>query len=128
MMLFDELTSGVHFIEAAALKDTFGMILSILIMIEFNHSIALGIRRRSGVIQVRVIVVIAIIVIVRKLILLDYATASQATLLALGGLALSLGGLYWVLGDADRRRRIANPADPPDQPSARITDPPLRNG
>ncbi len=127
MMLFDELSSGVHFIEATALKDTFGMILSILIMIEFNHSIALGIRRRSGFIQVRVIVVIAIIVIARKLILLDYAVVSQATLLGLGGLALALGGLYWLLGDADRRRRIANPANSPDQ-TARITDPPQRNG
>jgi uncharacterized membrane protein (DUF373 family) len=127
MMLFDELYSGVHFIEATALKDTFGMILSILIMIEFNHSIALGIRRRSGVIQVRVIVVIAIIVIARKLILLDYAAVSQATLLGLGGLALSLGGLYWLLGDADRRRRIVDPADAPDQ-SARVTDPPRPDG
>ena len=113
--------------ESAALKDTFGMILGMLIMIEFNHSIALGIRRHSGFIQVRVIVVIAIIVIARKFILLDYAAVSQATMLGLGGLALSLGGLYWLLGDADRRRPIATPVDSPDQ-TARVTDPPQRNG
>src|SRR5690348_7734723 len=51
--LFDELTAGVHLNEAAALKDTFGLILSVLILVEFNHSIALGIRRRTGILQVR---------------------------------------------------------------------------
>jgi len=102
--LFDEFASGIHFIEAAALKDTFGLVLSILILVEFNHSIALGIRRRSGVLQVRVIILITIIVIARKLILTDYATAHIETLLGLGGLSLSLGLLYWLLSHAAAQR------------------------
>jgi uncharacterized membrane protein (DUF373 family) len=64
-------------------------------------------RRRSGVLQVRVIVVIAIIVIARKLILLDYAAANLQTLLGLGGLALTLGMLLWLLSDVERRRAAA---------------------
>jgi len=109
--LFHEFTSGTHLIEATALKDTFGLILSVLILIEFNHSIALAMRQRSGVLQVRVIVVITIIVIARKLILLDYAATSLQTLLGLGGLALALGALYWLLGDIERRRRAAGLPD-----------------
>ena len=102
--LFDEFASGIHLIEATALKDTFGLVLSILILVEFNHSIALGIRRRSGVLQVRVIILITIIVIARKLILTDYATARIETLLGLGGLALVLGLLYLLLSTAAARR------------------------
>lgn len=109
--LFDEITAGVHMNEAAALKETFGLILSILILVEFNHSIALGIRRRSGVLQVRVIILITIIVIARKLILLDYATTRIETLLGLGGLALSLGLLYWLLSNAAARRTAGETAD-----------------
>lgn len=105
--LFNELISGTHVVESTALKDTFGLILTVLILIEFNHSIALAMRRRSGVLQVRVIVVIAIIVIARKLILLDYAAASLQTLLGLGGLALTLGMLLWLLSDVERRRAAA---------------------
>jgi uncharacterized membrane protein (DUF373 family) len=86
------------------LKDTFGLILSILILIEFNRSIRSRLQRRSGVLQVRVIVLITIIVIARKLILLDdYAKTDLETLLGLGGLALSLGLLYWLLNHAARR-------------------------
>ena len=103
--------AGLHFVEQGALKDTFGLILSLLILIEFNHSIVLAMRRRSGILEVRVVVLIAIIVIARKLILLDYANTTLEMLLGLGGLALSLGALYWLLTDIERRRR------PPSAPA-----------
>jgi uncharacterized membrane protein (DUF373 family) len=109
--LFEEFTYGVHLVEAAALKDTFGLILSILILVEFNHSIALAIHRRSGVLQVRVIVLITIIVIARKLILIDYATTRIETWLALGALSLALGLLYWLLSNVAIRRAASGTAD-----------------
>jgi len=93
--------------EVGALQDTFGHILTVIILVEFNHSIVLAIRQRSGAIQVRIIVLITIIVLARKLVLLDYAAASMETLLGLGGLALSLGGLYWLISNGDQRKRGA---------------------
>jgi uncharacterized membrane protein (DUF373 family) len=80
--------------------------LSVIILVEFNHSIVLAIRQRSGAIQVRIVVLITIIVLARKLVLLDYASASM-TLLGLGGLALSLGGLYWLISNGEQRRRVS---------------------
>ena len=103
--IFEDLISGIGFIETAALKDTFGLILTVIILVEFNHSIVLAIRQRSGAIQVRIVVLITIIVLARKLVLLDYAAASVETLLGLGGLALALGGLYWLISDGEQRRR-----------------------
>ncbi|HEY1259248.1 MAG TPA: phosphate-starvation-inducible PsiE family protein [Stellaceae bacterium] len=112
IMLFQDFRAGISTHESAAMKETFGLMLTVLILVEFNHSIVLAMRRHSGVLQVRVVVLIAIIVIARKLILLDYATTSLQTLLGLGGLALSLGALYWLLNDVDRRRsRRADEAD-----------------
>ena len=104
--LFNDLISGMGFVETGALKDTFGLILTVIILLEFNHSIVLAIRQRSGAIQVRIVVLITIIVLARKLVLLDYATASVETLLGLGGLALSLGGLYWLISDGEQRKRV----------------------
>ena len=104
--LFNDLISGMGFVETGALKDTFGLILTVIILVEFNHSIVLAIRQRSGAIQVRIVVLITIIVLARKLVLLDYATASVETLLGLGGLALSLGGLFWLISDGEQRRRV----------------------
>jgi uncharacterized membrane protein (DUF373 family) len=103
--LFNDLISDMGFVETGALKDAFGLILTVIILVEFNHSIVLAIRQRSGAVQVRIVVLITIIVLARKLVLLDYATASVETLLGLGGLALSLGGLYWLICDGEQRSR-----------------------
>lgn len=103
--LVDDFRTGIVYMETGAMKDTFGLILTVIILLEFNHSIVLAIRQRSGAVQVRIIVLITIIVLARKLVLLDYAAASVETLLGLGGLALSLGGLYWLIGERDQPRR-----------------------
>ena len=103
--LVDDFRTGIVYMETGAMKDTFGLILTVIILLEFNHSIVLAIRQRSGAVQVRIIVLITIIVLARKLVLLDYAATSVETLLGLGVLALSLGGLYWLIGDRDQPRR-----------------------
>jgi uncharacterized membrane protein (DUF373 family) len=46
--IFEDLVSGIGFIETAALKDTFGLILTVIILVEFNHSIVLAIRQRPS--------------------------------------------------------------------------------
>jgi uncharacterized membrane protein (DUF373 family) len=109
--LFTQLTDYTHFADITVLKDIFGLILTILIMVEFNHSIVLSIRQRIGVLQVRVIVMITIVVIARKLILLDYSSVTWPTLLGFGGLALVLGALYWLLSEVESRRRAAGLPD-----------------
>jgi uncharacterized membrane protein (DUF373 family) len=114
--LYGEFAAGV-LLEVTALKDTFGLILSILILVEFNHSIALAMHRRAGALQVRVIVLISIIVIARKLILLDYTKVALETLFGLGGLALALGLLYWLLSHAAAAPFARGTADRESEPN-----------
>jgi uncharacterized membrane protein (DUF373 family) len=95
---------GVTFMDKAALQDTFGSVLTVLILLEFNHSIFVALTQRTGAIQVRIVVLIAILVVVRKMMLLDFSSATVQLLLAFGGLLLCLGGVYWLLADGDRRR------------------------
>lgn len=74
------------FLETQVLQDAFGSFLTVLILLEFNHSIAVSLRTRSGAIQACVVVPIAIMVIARKLILLDFKSAQVEMLAGLGGL------------------------------------------
>jgi uncharacterized membrane protein (DUF373 family) len=103
--LVEDFSAGLASGETEAFKDTFGIILTVLILLEFNHSIISALRQRTGAMQVSIIVLITITVIARKLILLDYSSASLETLLGLGGLALVLGALYWLLAGIEQRRR-----------------------
>jgi uncharacterized membrane protein (DUF373 family) len=100
--LVNQVTLDSAFTDTTALKDVFGSILTVLILIEFNHSIALSLTERSGVLQARYIVLITIMVVARKVILLDFSSASFESLAGIGGIALAMGLLYWLIGARSR--------------------------
>ncbi len=85
------------FVGAELLQDVFGSLLTVLILLEFNHSIATSLGNKSGVLQARVVVLIAILVVARKIILLDFKTATLENFAGIAGMALALGVLYWLL-------------------------------
>ena len=90
--------------EPGVYLNIFGMILMVLIALEFNHSIVQVIERRQSIIQVRIVVQIAILAIVRKFILLDMTKTEPMTLFALSAIVISLGVLYFAIREADRNR------------------------
>jgi len=99
---------GAGFVEKAVLQDTFGSILTVLILLEFNHSVHVAVTHRAGAVQARIVVLITVLIIARKLMLLDYATVNAATLLGFAVLLLALGALYWLIVSSDVRRRAPN--------------------
>ena len=103
---------GEDFMDKAVLQDTFGSVLIVLILLEFNHSVQVAIKHRTGAVQVRMVVLIAILVIVRKLMLLDYAIVEVRTLLGFAALLLALGGLYWLVSHSDARHLGAKKPEP----------------
>ena len=112
IQLVNDFQLGESFMEKAVLQDTFGSILTILILLEFNHSVAVSIKSKTGAIQVRIIVLISILVVVRKLMLLDYNSVSMQTMLGLSALLLSLGLLYWLITEGNRKHK---PAEAPGE-------------
>jgi uncharacterized membrane protein (DUF373 family) len=112
--LVGDLLLGETFIDKAALQDALGLILTILILLEFNHSVFVALTHRLGAIQVRMLVCITILVVARKLMLMDFTGADAKTLLGFGGLLLALGGLYWLISAGDRSRPAPSKADQSD--------------
>ena len=103
---------GRAFMEQELLQDVFGSILTILILLEFNHSIAVSLKQKTGIIQARIVVLIAILVIARKIILLDFKTASIEMLAGHAGVALALGALYWLITVSNRPSAAEQSAHP----------------
>jgi uncharacterized membrane protein (DUF373 family) len=111
--LATDLRLGAEFVEKELLQDTFGSILTVLILLEFTHSVHTSIRHRSAIIEARSIILIAVIVVARKLILVDFQTATWQQVTTYGGIALALGVLFWLLGAAANHQRRSAP--PPSQ-------------
>ena len=82
-------------------QSVFGAILTVIIALEFKRSLLVSTERQQSVVQVRTVVLIALLAIVRKLLILD---VSQATtqLFALATAIIALGMVYWLVRDQDR--------------------------
>lgn len=81
----------------------FGMIMTLLIALEFKHSIIRVALRRSSIVQVKTVVLIALIALSRKFVILDSNVTSASTIAALAGATLVLGVVYWLLRDQEVR-------------------------
>lgn len=83
----------------------FGMIFTVIIALEFKRSLLVVAERHTSVVQVRAVLLIALLAVVRKLIILDLSSTDALQLLALAAAILALGGVYWLVRDQDRRHR-----------------------
>jgi uncharacterized membrane protein (DUF373 family) len=90
-------------LEHEVFQKVFGDILTVLIALEFNHTLQVVIAGERGVIQAKVVILIALLAVVRKLIVVDFYTVTPASLAALAGLLLSLGATYWLMRERDKR-------------------------
>ncbi|MCS6931974.1 MAG: phosphate-starvation-inducible PsiE family protein [Acetobacteraceae bacterium] len=93
--------------EPAVFQMVFGAIFTTVIALEFKRSLLVAAERRFGVVQVRVVVLIALLAVVRKFILLDLTETEAPKVFALGAAVLALGAVYWLVRDQDRREREA---------------------
>ena len=91
--------------DLTAFQSVFGMIFTVIIALEFKRTLLLVTERTESVVQVRAVILIALLAIVRKLIILDISPGDAPQLLALAVATLSLGGVYWLVRDQDRRER-----------------------
>jgi uncharacterized membrane protein (DUF373 family) len=103
----------------------FGMIMTLLIALEFKHSIIKVALRNESRIQVKTVILIALIALARKFVILDPGTR-PATIAALAMALLALGVVYWLMRERDDRgawrrgeRRVGEGRDAKPQPDER---------
>jgi len=80
-------------------QSLFGAIFTVLIAMEFKHSIVRAALRRDSVVQVRTVLLIAMLAISRKFVILDIGNTPALTIAALGLVTLVLGIVSWLLRD-----------------------------
>jgi uncharacterized membrane protein (DUF373 family) len=81
----------------------FGEILTLLIALEFNHTLQYVVTREQSIIQTRVVLLIALLALARKFIILDLNDVGPGQLLGLAAVTLVLGAAYWLIRERDER-------------------------
>jgi uncharacterized membrane protein (DUF373 family) len=87
-------------------QTVFGMILTVVIALEFKRSLLVVAERRKSIVQVQTVILLAMLAIVRKLIILDLKSTEAVQLFALAAAILALGCVRWLVREQDRRERV----------------------
>jgi uncharacterized membrane protein (DUF373 family) len=89
--------------DYAIFQAVFGMIFTVIIALEFKKSLLVIAERRENVVQLRSVVMIALLAICRKVIILDVKETDALQIFALAAAILALGVVYWLIRGSDRR-------------------------
>jgi uncharacterized membrane protein (DUF373 family) len=90
-------------LDPEVFQGIFGTVMTLLIALEFKHSIIRVALRRESIVQVKTVLLIALIALSRKFVILDTNETSAATIAALASATLVLGAVYWLLRERDDR-------------------------
>jgi len=98
------LSNEVHPANQAVFQALFGMIFTVIIALEFKHSLLIVLARQESVVRLRSIILIAMLAMVRKFIIIDLGEASAVETLALSAAILALGIVHWLVREQDHRQ------------------------
>jgi uncharacterized membrane protein (DUF373 family) len=87
-------------------QSVFGEILTLLIALEFNHTLQYVVRREQSIIQTKIVLLIALLAVARKFIVLDLSGVDAAQLFGLAAITLALGVAYWLVCERDDRVNV----------------------
>jgi uncharacterized membrane protein (DUF373 family) len=90
-------------LDHGVFQTVFGEILTLLIALEFNHTLQYFVTREQSIIQTKIVLLIALLAIARKFIVLDLSSVTAAQLLGLATITLALGITYWLMRERDDR-------------------------
>ncbi len=83
----------------------FGMIMTLLIAMEFKHSIIKVLERQSHIVQVKSIILLALLALARKFIIVNLEETEPLKLMALSLSVLVLGVVYWLLSQREKPKK-----------------------
>ena len=90
---------AVNPLDHSVFQEVFGEIMTLLIALEFNHTLRYAVTRNQSVIQTKVVLLIALLALSRKFVILDIHTTTPDALVGLAAITLALGATYWLMCD-----------------------------
>lgn len=84
----------------------FGTVLTVLIAMEFKHTLLVVRHHRRAIVQVRSVVLVALLSLVRRFIILDLYQTTPGLIAALAGAALALGIVFWLVSNREEPQEV----------------------
>ncbi|NOY14295.1 MAG: phosphate-starvation-inducible PsiE family protein [Deltaproteobacteria bacterium] len=95
--LFHVISGGIQNFSHDQFVTVFGAFMTVLIALEFNHTVLPEISSGTPVVKVRAVILVALLALARKLVLVDYHKEDYTSLIALAVLVVAATFAYWVV-------------------------------
>jgi uncharacterized membrane protein (DUF373 family) len=97
--------------DSQVFQSLFGMVLTVLIALEFKHTLLVVRHHRHAIVAVRAVVLVALLALVRRFILLDLYQTTPSAIAALAGAALALGIVFWLVNNPNEPQEVEGHTD-----------------
>lgn len=95
LALWQAVAAENHLLDHNAFIKVFGAFMTVLIAIEFNHTVLPDMTTKSPVVKVRAVLLVAMLALARKVILLDFKEVEYTMIIGLAVLFVGIAAAYW---------------------------------
>ena len=95
--LYQVIFSNTHLLDHNAFIKVFGTFMTVLIALEFNHTVLPDITSKSSLVKVRAVLLVALMALSRKVVLVDFKEVEFTSMIGLAVLILAVALTYWVV-------------------------------
>ncbi len=103
-------------LEHKVFQEVFGEIVTVMIALEFNHSLHFVAAGKKSILQVKLLLLIAILAVARTFVIMDLEATKPGTMFGLAAMGLAVGIVYWLLHDRDVERPLLVRPQRPETP------------
>jgi uncharacterized membrane protein (DUF373 family) len=97
VVLFQTLATEQSFLNHNAFIKVFGSFMTVLIAMEFNHTVFSTISGSSTTVKVRSVLLVALLALARKVVLIDLKDTDYTSIISLAVLIAGVTLAYWVV-------------------------------
>ena len=95
--LYHVVVSDSHLLDHDAFIKVFGTFMTVLIALEFNHTVLPDITSKSPLVKVRSVLLVALLALSRKVVLVDFKEVAYTSMIGLAVLIVAVASTYWVI-------------------------------
>jgi len=97
LVLYQTIATEQSFLNHNAFINVFGAFMTVLIAMEFNHTVFSTITGSSTTVKVRAVLLVSLLALARKVVLIDLKDYDYTSILALAVLIAGVTLAYWVV-------------------------------
>lgn len=109
MALYEIVSSEHLLLDHGGFIKVFAAFMTVLIALEFNHTVLPDITTKAPLVKVRAVLLVALLALARKVVLVDFKLVEYTSMIGLAVLIIAVTGAYWALQREEDLCRMVEP-------------------